>query len=260
MFSMNIRNYLLLMALMLGISINVYSAGEFLEVGVGAKALGTGEAFIGKSDDFSASYWNPAGLSFISNILIGSHLLSYYEGIFLNYSSFIFPVKSIGTFGISFTWMGDDLPLTEMDSSGIIVESGDTFSFLDYNLTASYARKITGDIGVGCNFKYISSKIEEEGTGTVAFDVGGMIKNLFDSDLSAGLVIVNIGQGLKYIKEYTPLPSSVKFGISKILWSSDDKKQEIAGLNDYIFPFYSEFMLNLGIEYNYNKLIFLRSG
>ena len=260
MISIDLRNYLLVMALILGISINAYSAGEFLEVGVGAKALGTGEAFIGKSDDFSASYWNPAGLSFISNILIGSHLLSYYEGIFLNYSSFIFPVKSIGTFGISFTWMGDDFPLTEMDSSGAIVESGNTFSFFDYNLTASYARKITGNIGVGGNFKYISSKIEDESTGTAAFDAGGMIKNLFDSDLSAGLVIVNVGPGLKYIKEYAPLPSSVKFGISKILWTSDNKIQKIVGLNDYIFPFHSEFMLNLGIEYIFKEMIFLRTG
>ena len=35
----------------------------FLGVGVGAKAMGMGEAFTAIADDASAVYWNPAGLS-----------------------------------------------------------------------------------------------------------------------------------------------------------------------------------------------------
>lgn len=32
-------------------------------VGVGARALGIGNAYIGVSNDYSALYWNPAGLA-----------------------------------------------------------------------------------------------------------------------------------------------------------------------------------------------------
>ena len=42
-------------------------AGEFLKLGVGARALGMGGAFVGLADDASAGYWNPAGLAFMSS-------------------------------------------------------------------------------------------------------------------------------------------------------------------------------------------------
>ena len=38
-------------------------AGEFMYVGAGARALGMGGAFVATSDDATAGYWNPAGLS-----------------------------------------------------------------------------------------------------------------------------------------------------------------------------------------------------
>ncbi|NMC43939.1 MAG: hypothetical protein GYA46_08465, partial [candidate division Zixibacteria bacterium] len=38
------------------------STAGFLRVGVGAKAMGLGEAFTAVADDASAVYWNPAGL------------------------------------------------------------------------------------------------------------------------------------------------------------------------------------------------------
>ena len=39
--------------------------GEFLKLGVGARALGMGGAFAGLADDASAAYWNPAGLAYL---------------------------------------------------------------------------------------------------------------------------------------------------------------------------------------------------
>ncbi len=38
-------------------------AAEFLRIGVGARALGLGGAFVALADDGSAPYWNPAGLA-----------------------------------------------------------------------------------------------------------------------------------------------------------------------------------------------------
>ena len=38
-------------------------AGAYLKMGVGARALGMGGAFVAVSDDATASYWNPAGLA-----------------------------------------------------------------------------------------------------------------------------------------------------------------------------------------------------
>ena len=43
--------------------LNSHSSG-LTPSGVGTKALGLGGAFRGLADDWSASYWNPAGLAF----------------------------------------------------------------------------------------------------------------------------------------------------------------------------------------------------
>ena len=38
-------------------------AGEFLRLGVGARALGMGGSYVALANDASAAYWNPAGLA-----------------------------------------------------------------------------------------------------------------------------------------------------------------------------------------------------
>src|ERR1700722_3572912 len=38
-----------------------------LDLGVGARALGMGGAFVGLADDSTATYWNPAGLTGIQD-------------------------------------------------------------------------------------------------------------------------------------------------------------------------------------------------
>ena len=43
------------------------TAGQFLRVGLGARAVGLGGAFSALADDVTAIYWNPAGLAQIEN-------------------------------------------------------------------------------------------------------------------------------------------------------------------------------------------------
>ena len=39
------------------------TAAEVLKIGVGARAIGMGEAYVAQADDVSSLYWNPAGLA-----------------------------------------------------------------------------------------------------------------------------------------------------------------------------------------------------
>src|ERR1700687_793931 len=39
------------------------TAADILKIGVGARAIGMGEAYVAQADDVSSLYWNPAGLA-----------------------------------------------------------------------------------------------------------------------------------------------------------------------------------------------------
>src|SRR3982751_1643689 len=43
------------------------TAADLLNIGVGARAIGMGEAFVAQADDSSSLYWNPAGLALETN-------------------------------------------------------------------------------------------------------------------------------------------------------------------------------------------------
>src|SRR5579872_2550899 len=97
-------------------------SGDFLSIGVGARALGMGGAFVAVADDATSAYWNPAGLSFIPNIEVTTiHLnpnaLQSYD--FVNYAQFL---EDIGTFSLSYIRLGaDQIPLT--DASGPTIKA-----------------------------------------------------------------------------------------------------------------------------------------
>lgn len=69
-------------------------AAEFLKIGVGARALGMGEAFVAVADDGTAGYWNPAGLVFVRQQEV-SALHAEQFGALVNYdfASYVHPLE-----------------------------------------------------------------------------------------------------------------------------------------------------------------------
>jgi len=56
---------------------SVFGGGGFALPGVGSKALSMGGAFRGLADDWSASFWNPAGLAFLSKSEFSSDFYTF---------------------------------------------------------------------------------------------------------------------------------------------------------------------------------------
>jgi hypothetical protein len=142
-------------------------SNEFLNVGVGARALGMGKVQVSLADDATAGYWNPAGLANQTHkydgVLMHSEL---FGGIVKNdYAAFSMPLDDKSAIGASVLRLGvDDIA----DTRNLINEYGyvdyskiELFSVADYALLLSYARKVgtVEGLSVGANAKIIYRNI-----------------------------------------------------------------------------------------------------
>lgn len=56
-------------------------AGAFLELGIGARGMAMGEAYVSVADDGSAFYWNPAGAATLSRSEVSGMYASLFKGL-----------------------------------------------------------------------------------------------------------------------------------------------------------------------------------
>ncbi|MDZ7264576.1 MAG: hypothetical protein ONB16_08325 [candidate division KSB1 bacterium] len=169
-------------------------AAEFLRIGVGARALGLGGAYVAMADDGTASYWNPAGLADLSHHQV---LFSHIQ-LFDNLASHNFVNCSIrlgNDMGMGLSWIRlaiDEIPRygellgtrydrildPKLRSSGIPigyfadVEDAFMLSFaraFDFDLligTSLMPATIFTRLSLGVSYKFISQKLDQsEGKG-----------------------------------------------------------------------------------------------
>jgi hypothetical protein len=141
-------------------------SNEFLAIGVGADALGLGNAMVAQTNDVNSGYWNPAGLTGSTKWLDISLMHSpFFNGIskydYLGLSHSIDDKSTVGFSIIRFAV--DDIPNTTqlIDNNGNInYDNITTFTAADNAFLFSYARKLKLEgLSVGGNFKIIHRKV-----------------------------------------------------------------------------------------------------
>lgn len=122
-------------------------SNEFLNIGVGARALGMSLSQVASVNDVTSGFWNPAGLSGIkSDLQVAGMHSEYFAGIAkYDYAAIGKAIDSSSAASISFIRFGvDDIPNTTelIDAGGNIdYDRITTFSAVDYAFIFSYGRK-----------------------------------------------------------------------------------------------------------------------
>jgi len=181
---------------------------DFLKMGVGARPLALGEAYVALADDISAIYWNPAGLVQLRRQGMGFTYNKWFEDIGYHFFGYAHLLND-SVFAASFYYLGAE------NIEGIDYANNPTGEFNVYDLAVafSYSRKMTDKLSVGLNFKFIREKLEDEVANAFALDLGALYKTGINN-LSLGLNIQNIGTKIKFIKESASLPLNYKFGLA----------------------------------------------
>jgi hypothetical protein len=122
-------------------------SNEFLNIGVGARALGMSLSQVASVNDVTSGYWNPAGLTGMrGDLQVAAMHSEYFAGIAkYDYAAVGKAIDSVSAASISFIRFGvDDIPNTTelIDAGGNIdYDRITTFSAADYAFIFSYGRK-----------------------------------------------------------------------------------------------------------------------
>jgi len=170
------------------------TAAKFLAIGVGAKANGMGNAFVGIADDASALYWNPAGVASFVRTELSMNYTDWFAGINYSNASIILPLGGRGVVGVntSYVDMGEMEITTETYPEG----TGEYYSASSYAIGLSYASKLTDRFSIGGNLKMINESIANCNARGVALDLGTLYITPF-KDIRFGVSVSNFGTKLQ---------------------------------------------------------------
>lgn len=263
------------------------AAAQFLKIGVGARAVGMGEALVAATEDAAALYWNPAGIALLDKIHVSFTHTEWIADLSHDFYGVTYPLKA-GVVGVSLTFlnMGEIEITTREQPDG----TGSFYDASDMALGLSFARRLTDRFSVGLTAKYIRQKIYNETASGFALDLGGLLYVGTAWGLKLGMCLSNYGtnmrmegedlivpwqpgggefpvaqvRAMQYTDEW-PLPTNFKVGIA----------MDLMGGNNTLFPSKMSHVIlaidgnhpndtlergNVGLEYTWNDMISGRIG
>ncbi len=257
-------------------------AAPFLEIPVGAAAIGMGAATVSRVTGPSALYWNPAGSALSTMNEAGATHMGWIADTRFDFVGLTIPIGGLGTLGVSFTSLSmDDMKVTTTDKPD---GTGEYFSAGDIAAGVSFARKLSERFAVGFTIKYIQETIWHESASAFALDFG----TTFRTDLLGGLVIgaslSNFGSTMKMdgrdLRQFISvaptqlgtnsqipavietdswdLPLQFRIGMSFDPVKSADHRWTVAV--DATHPSDNYEWVNAGTEYAYRESVFFRAG
>lgn len=258
------------------------TAGEFLQIGVGARASALGNAFVASVDDASALYWNPAGLAHMRGAeMIATHS-EWLGDINFDYLGVGLELGAMGTLGFSLTMLSvpEMLVRTEDRQDG----TGETFDAADMAVGVSYGRAITDRFSVGVTGKFIQQRIWHASAKAFALDLGVQFRTDFFGGLTIGAALYNFGTDLRmngrdlrtfvdpdlrqlgnnnripvnYEMDAFSLPLNFQFGITAR--PVQTRMHQVMISVDALHPSSNRESVNLGVEYGFQERVFLRGG
>jgi hypothetical protein len=257
------------------------SVAQFLKIGVSARTIAMGEAFVAVANDVSAIHTNPAGLARIyANEAMFTHT-NWIAQTNFEFGAFALNLGTFGTLGFmvqSFS-SGDMAVRTVEEPDG----TGEFFHVQNLAGAISYARNLTEQFSIGINVKYIHEEIWHMSANAFAVDVGTLFHTPFWG-IVLGASITNFGtsmqlsgRDIKFAHDPDPLnngnvsvvnaehemlsyslPLRFQVGLAKDLVQSEYNRLTIA--IDALHPNDNFESVNVGAEYGWKELIFLRAG
>jgi len=180
------------------------TSGQFLKIGLGARAVGLGESFVAVANDPSAVYWNPAGLASLQRMELSLSHVGWPGDVNYEHVTWVVPSRRFGgSFALQFGALSTSMDETsELQPFG----TGRSFNYSDIIIGGSYARRWTDKLLVGFGAKYVredlGSDVGGPTTSAVLFDLGSIFYLGYGS-VRIATSLTNFGSELRPSGNYT---------------------------------------------------------
>jgi hypothetical protein len=235
--------------------------GQFLKIGVGARAAAMGGTFVGVADDATSLFWNAAGIARIDpdRSELSLNHATWPAELSFDQIGYVFHVKRIpGAFGVHARALTMD-PMVETTAfqPDPQIGTGNTFDAGMMTAGLTYARSFTDKFSAGVTVNLVHEGLADLSQQTFAFDIG----TLYDVGalgMKIGMAISNIGSQIRFIDREARIPAIFRVGTSMALVQRAD--QTLLGAFEFSHPPDNAERLNAGFEYGFRKYVFLRGG
>lgn len=262
-------------------------AGEFLELGVGARSLALGGAGAAISEDATAGYWNPAALNVLKFPMVTAMHETRFDGtVQYDYAAFALPMNSVSTAAISILHIGVNNILDTRNALVDLNNNGqlDPGEYLDYNKVSSfsnydwvamlsYAKAVDSTLSWGVNAKMVYRRLDLQTTGSgLGFDLAARYKPTDALTIAAvaqdiTTTLLSYTTGTKELVSPTlKLGGAYEWNITsdgnhRLMPTADiDLRFENRGQDAqlYVGPLSADF--HEGLEYQFKNLFAIRGG
>ncbi|MBI4054846.1 MAG: PorV/PorQ family protein [Elusimicrobia bacterium] len=227
----------------------VKSGADFLNIAVGARAVGMGSAHTASVEDVHALYWNPAGLAAMRGRELGFTHAEWLLGTRYDFLGFGYPTPS-GAWGLGIYRLGQG----SLEGRGANREATGGFNAVDQAFSLAYSKALDGYSSFGAGVKLLHSRIGRDTANSFALDLGAIHK-LGNWPLSVGMTLQNLGPGMKFISQRDPLPLSATVGLAYRIVPGLHMALDLKRL---IYD--QETNLGIGTEYQFLPALSLRGG
>lgn len=257
------------------------TAASFLEIGVGARAMGMGGTYAAIANDPTALYYNPAGIAWINGPQMEIMHNEWLVGTKHDFFGAVLPLRLFNSaLGLSVNTLGyGDQPVrTVRRPEG----TGENYNARDVAVAISYAMALTDRFSFGLSTKWINQRIWHESGNAAALDIGIFYETVLRG-LRLGFCMTNFGTNLRltgrdmdstvdpdkknsdidrvpvrYKTDSYPLPMTFRAGISY------EKDLGMLGSllisADLLHPTDNQESINLGAEYGFAGMFYVRGG
>jgi hypothetical protein len=198
----------LLLALLPGVALAApgQTGFAFLKLGVGARAMGLGSAYVALADDPTAIHWNPAGLAAISGTQVTAMHNEWIQDFRQEFAA-VGVHAGPGTLGVGFSGFYSS-EFERRDDTGVLIGH---YGFNDIALTGAYGLKVVEGLDAGVALRYIREMIDQWDATAFTGDLGVRYR-LRETGVSFGAAVQNIGGDPKFIAETFPIPLTWRAG------------------------------------------------